>query len=144
MAMFIAVAGFVLLQNDVSKGSISPSDFKLPDIQEVLNEKAEDAGVILSINGNIVAKDAYAPANLLIQNQDSNTGTWKVFIYSNDTGDCLYESDEIPPGYKIEEAKLQMPLGAGTYPCTAEFHVLSSDGADKSVINVGVKVTVLT
>ena len=130
-------------RNIISTEGVSLDKGEVPSIQETLNNQAKDTGVVLYINTNIVAKTADSPANLLIQNQGSNTATWKVFVRRNDTGECVYESDDIPPGDKIESAKLQVPLEAGTYPCTAEFHVKSSNGDDKSVINVGVNITIL-
>ena len=71
-----------------------------------------------------------------------NKNDQQVYIYSSDDV-LLYKSDIIPPGYKIESARLLETLEAGEYECRAEFHVLDSDKNDKAVINAPVGISVL-
>lgn len=113
------------------------------EIQDLLNEKAENSNIRIFINSNIVAERSDSPANLLIQNFESNQSSCKIIIRRNDTGACIYQSDEIPAGYKVETARLQQTLPAGSYPCTAEFHILAQDGTEKCVVNVGVQISIL-
>lgn len=111
----------------------------------VLCEKNQDSGgVALYINSNIVAENAQGQANLFIRNSKSNIEPWRVTIRANDTNECVYESDKIFPGGKVDYANLQSALAPGVHACTAEFHILTPDGNEKSTIRVGIKITVLT
>lgn len=111
----------------------------------VFDENSQDSnGVALYINSNIVAESSQGQANLFIQNSKSNIEPWRVTIRTNDTNECVYESNKISPGEKVDYASLQSALAPGIHACTAEFHILAPDGNEKSTIRVGVKVTVLT
>lgn len=108
----------------------------------IQNAAGLDAGVELYINSNVVMLTGKTTANLLIQNSEHNKNDQQVYIYSSDDV-LLYKSDIIPPGYKIESARLLETLEAGEYECRAEFHVLDSDTNDKAVINAPVGISVL-
>lgn len=103
----------------------------------------DSGGVALYINSNVVVESAQGQANLFIRNNKSNTEPWRVTIRTDDTNECVYESDKISPGEKVDYAKLQSDLTPGAYACTAEFHILALDGNEKSTIRVGIKITVL-
>ena len=72
-------------------------------------------------------EDGTADGNLMIVNESINNYPQKVQIVRNDTGDQIYESNAIPVGSKIERAKLDAALPAGTYECTAYFHNLDPE-----------------
>lgn len=148
LVLFAANVG----RSDVTKGALDldvGSAESAEDIQARLDAAGEDAGVELYMNSNIVMLTGNATANLLIQNAESNVSDQQVYLYldSDDGADgeevLLYKSDIIPPGYKIESARLRESLDEGSYSCRAEFHVLDSDGEDKAVIEAPVTVTVL-
>lgn len=161
LALAVTVIGFMALvlfaanvgRSDVTKGALDldVGSVESPeDIQARLDAAGTDAGVELYMNSNIVMLTGNATANLLIQNAESNSSDQQVYLYLNndDAGVdgeevLLYKSDIIPPGYKIESARLRESLDEGSYPCRAEFHVLDSDGEDKAVIEAPVTVTVL-
>lgn len=100
-------------------------------------------GVALYINSNVVAESAQGQANFFIRNSKSNAEPWLITIRTDDTNECVYESDKIFPGEKVDYAELQSDLTPGTYACTAEFHILAPDGNEKSTIHVGIKITML-
>lgn len=102
----------------------------------------DSSGVALYINSNVVTESAQGQANFFIRNDKSNTEPWRVTIWTDDTNECVYKSDKIYPGEKVDYAKLQSDLPPGTYTCTAEFHILAPDGNEKSTIRVGIKITV--
>lgn len=129
---------------DMSRGTIciSTDDSRsAEDIQADLDARGEGAGMELYMNGNVVCQRNRMLANLLIQNAESNPSDLKVVLTYG--GTLLYRSDIVPPGYKIESARLFEELDPGIYPCNAEFHILDGCGEDKSVINTGILVTVL-
>lgn len=154
----ILFAGGVLFaantgKSDMTRGSIELEAGKVrpqSEIQSELDAAGLDAGVELYINSNMVMLDSKSTANLLVQNSENNKNDQQIYIYCNDVLDdngdavCIYKSDIIPPGYKIESAKLLIPLGEGTHACRVSFHVLDADGQDKAEINGKINITVLS
>ena len=66
----------------------------------------------------------------MLVNESINNYPQKVQIVRNDTGKQIYESGAIAVGSKIERAKLDVVLPAGTYECTAYFHNLDPETGD--------------
>lgn len=142
--MFVVLLAANMGRSDMTRGAIDV-DFdnakSSEEIQAELDVAGLDAGVELYMNSNIMLLHSKAPANLLIQNSEKNKNNQQVFVYLG--SELLYKSDIIPPGYKIESAKLLSELDSGEYDCRVEFHVLDPDNNDKAVINTSVKITVL-
>ena len=97
------------------------------EIAEKLNEKVAEGMINISMNTAPYFEDGTADGNLMIVNESINNYPQKVQIVRNDTGDQIYESNAIPVGSKIERAKLDTALPAGTYECTAYFHNLDPE-----------------
>ena len=76
------------------------------------------------------ARDGASEGNLMLVNESINNYPQKVQIVRNDTGEQIYESGAIAIGSKIERAKLDVDLPAGTYECTAYFHNLNPETGD--------------
>ena len=80
----------------------------------------------------------------MLVNETVNNYPQMVQIIRNDTGEQIYQSKAIPIGSKIERAKLDVDLPAGTYECTAYFHNLDPDsgaiiGTAGAIITITVK-----
>ena len=60
-----------------------------------------------------------------IENDKSNNYSFQVTITENATGDVLYESGVIDPGYYVEFIELNKTLAAGDYDATALFTTYS-------------------
>lgn len=78
-----------------------------------------------------------------IANGQENTLSCTVTIIRDATGEVLYESGLIDPGFYIEKIKLDTKLQKGWYPCTAVWTFFNSvsgekagEGAGKAVIVV--------
>ena len=78
----------------------------------------------ISANTAPIFEDGSSEGNLMLVNESINNYPQKVQIVRNDTGEQIYESGAIAVGSKIERAKLDVLLPAGTYECTAYFHNL--------------------
>jgi hypothetical protein len=63
----------------------------------------------------------------MIVNETVNRYPQVVEITRSDTQEVIYKSGAIPVGKKIEEAKLDVDLPAGTYECTAMFYNVNPD-----------------
>ena len=114
------------------------------EIAEKLNEKVAEGMINISMNTAPYFEDGTADGNLMIVNESINNYPQKVQIVRNDTGDQIYESNAIPVGSKIERAKLDTALPAGTYECTAYFHNLDPEtgeiiGTARAIININIK-----
>ena len=96
----------------------------------------------------LAQRKEYTPSflmiNVMIVNEAINNYPQKVQVVRNDTGEQIYQSNAIPVGSKIERAKLDVALPAGTYECTAYFHNLDPDtgeiiGTAGAIINITIK-----
>lgn len=110
----------LLYDSNASEGGWNKADTEA--IIESLNEKVEAGMINISMNTSPVFEDGTSEGNLMIVNDTSNLYPQIVEISLNDTGETIYKSGGIPVGSKIERAKLNKDLPAGTYECTAMFH----------------------
>lgn len=114
------------------------------EIAEKLNEKVAEGMINISMNTAPYFENGTADGNLVIVNESINNYPQKVQIIRNDTGEQIYESGAIAVGSKIERAKLDVALPAGTYECTAYFHNLDPEtgeiiGTAGAIINITIK-----
>ena len=100
------------------------------EIAEKLNEKVAEGMINISMNTAPYFEDGTSEGNVMIVNESINNYPQKVQIVRNDTGEQIYQSNAIPVGSKIERAKLDVVLPAGTYECTAYFHNLDPETGD--------------
>ena len=108
-----------------------------------LNEKVEQGMINISMNTSPVFADGTSEGNLMIVNEGINNYPQIVEITRNDTGELIYKSGGIPVGSKIENAKLDVDLPAGTYECTAMFHSVDPDtGASLGCAGAIITITV--
>ena len=100
------------------------------EIAEKLNEKVAEGMINISMNTAPYFENGASEGNVMIVNEAINNYPQKVQIIRNDTGEQIYESGAIAVGSKIEHAKLNTTLPAGTYECTAYFHNLNPETGD--------------
>ena len=114
------------------------------EIAEKLNEKVAEGMINISMNTAPYFENGASEGNVMIVNEAINNYPQKVQIIRNDTGEQIYESGAIAVGSKIEHAKLNTTLPAGTYECTAYFHNLNPGtgeiiGTAGAIINITIK-----
>ena len=114
------------------------------EIAEKLNEKVAEGMINISMNTAPYFENGASEGNVMIVNEAINNYPQKVQIIRNDTGEQIYESGAIAVGSKIEHAKLNTTLSAGTYECTAYFHNLNPEtgeiiGPAGAIINITIK-----
>ena len=114
------------------------------EIEAALNEKVAQGMINISMNTAPVFADGQAEGNVMIVNETINNYPQKVQFVRNDTGEKIYESGAIAVGSKIERARLDVSLPAGTYECTAYFHNLDPEtgaviGTAGAIINITIK-----
>lgn len=126
-----AVAGYLIYQNvaksdkrfDIDQAAKDGffDDKSQEDIEALLSQVVEDGMFNISINSNPVFEDGNSEGNLRIENVPNNPYYMTVRITRDDTGETVYESAGIKQGQYIQNDKLDVALGKGTYPCTATF-----------------------
>ena len=114
------------------------------EIAEKLNEKVAEGMINISMNTAPYFENGVSEGNVMIVNEAINNYPQKVQIIRNNTGEQIYESGAIAVGSKIERAKLDAALPAGTYECTAYFHNLDPEtgeiiGTTGAIINITIK-----
>lgn len=91
------------------------------EIEAALNNKVSEGMINISMNTAPYFENGTVEGNLMLVNESINNYPQKVQIVRNDTGEQIYESGAIAVGSKIERARLDVDLPAGTYECTAYF-----------------------
>ena len=114
------------------------------EIEAALNNKVAEGMINISANTAPIFEDGASEGNLMLVNESVNLYPQKIQIVRNDTGEQIYQSNAIPVGSKIERAKLDVDLPAGTYECTAYFHNLDPEsgaiiGTAGAIINITIK-----
>ena len=97
------------------------------EIEVALNNKVAEGMINISMNTAPICEDGASEGNLMLVNESINNYPQMVQIVRNDTGEQIYESGAIAVGSKIERARLDVVLPAGTYECTAYFHNLDPE-----------------
>ena len=100
------------------------------EIEAAVNNKVAEGMINISANTAPIFEDGASEGNLMLVNESVNNYPQKVQIIRNDTGEQIYESGAIAVGSKIERAKLDVVLPAGTYECTAYFHNLDPESGE--------------
>ena len=136
-----AKAGVVYDSSAVEGGwdNLSPEE-----IAEKLNEKVAEGMINISMNTAPYFENGKAEGNVMIVNESINNYPQQVEFIRNDTQEIIYQSKAIPIGSKIERAKLDVELPAGTYECTAMFHNLDPEtgnviGTAGAIITITIK-----
>ena len=114
------------------------------EIAERLNQKVAEGMINISMNTAPYFENGVSEGNVMIVNESINNYPQKVQIVRNDTGEQIYESGAIAVGSKVERAKLDLVLPAGTYECTAYFHNLDPEsgaiiGTAGAIITITIK-----
>lgn len=91
------------------------------EIQEILDQVVEKGMVNVSINQTPVFYGK--KGEIGIQNIPANHYSYTVTITLDGTGEELYKSELIDPGYYVNEITLEKRLTKGTHPATAVFRV---------------------
>jgi len=108
------------------------------EIQEALDNIVEEGMFRISIASNIIAIED-EPAQVRIENHLQNRYVMQVSMYLDETGEEIYRTGLIDPGYYIPEAPLAKHLDPGVYPATAVFTALYPD-TEEIVGTVGAQV----
>jgi len=96
------------------------------EIQEELSNVVEEGMFRISIASEIVGIEN-GMNEVRIENNQSNRYLMQVSIYLDETGEEIYATDLIDPGYYIQSTEFDKTLKAGEYDATAVFTALYTD-----------------
>lgn len=91
------------------------------EVQQRLNTVVSEGMMNVSMNPHPVFPNGNSAGTLRIENIEQNHYSYQVSITLDDTGEEIYQSGFLEPGYFIDEAKLETVLKKGEYPATARF-----------------------
>lgn len=97
------------------------------EIQAELNRVVEEGMFNISIASAIVFDSPTAKGEARIENIAANNYHMKVEIRLDETGETVYESRLIQPGYSIEKIALNKRLEPGEYQATATFSAITKE-----------------
>ena len=97
------------------------------EIQEELNRVVEEGMFNISIASAIVFESPDAQGEARIENVAANNYHMQVDIILDESGETVYSSKLIQPGYSIEHIKLSEKLEPGEYEATAIFSAITKE-----------------
>ena len=97
------------------------------EIQEELNRVVEEGMFNISIASAIVFESPTGEGEARIENIEANRYHMQVDLFLDETGDKIYSSKLIQPGYSIENIKLTKKLEPGVYEATAVFSAITQE-----------------
>ena len=122
------------------KGSINVMTEE--EIQDALNNIVDEGMFRISIASNIIAIED-GLAQVRIENNLQNRYVMQVSICLDETGEEIYATDLIDPGYYIQETKFDKHLDPGEYLATAVFTARYPDTEEiVGTVGAGVKIHV--
>lgn len=128
--IFIFFAGYFTYKhiNDKPKeiiaGSYLPKEKDATKISEkerkkIAQKKIDESKFTLTIYPEATFENGESRGTLYIRNETSNIYPITVQLVEDKSGDIIYDSGAIQPGYEITEGKLVKNLTKGIYKCTA-------------------------
>lgn len=124
-------------------GEVDPNAvYGVPDIS--VPDKIETAGREISVPGipSMKFKAGELEQTHILTNPEGNPCYFQFEIILSDTGEVIYTSKLLPPGYSISKFKLTKPLEAGTYSASVKFNTYTFDKEQKRLNNFVSKTTI--
>ena len=108
-------------------------------------EKIDVSGRNITVNGvpemHLVA--GQREQNYVFSNPENNPCFFVIEMELADTGEILYTSNLLPPGYSISKFTLNRPLEAGTYNVILHYKPTTFDQEQRPLNNMDIKTTVI-
>ena len=104
-----------------------------PEIQELLNRTVSEGMVDIIYNASPTFGENGKRGNINVQNIPGNRYSFIITLTLDSTGETLYKSNLINPGYYVQYIGLNKTFTSGSYPATLKFEVydISGDTDDK-------------
>ncbi|MGF2144642.1 hypothetical protein ACQUEF_04710 [Vagococcus fluvialis] len=93
------------------------------ELEKAAQKEIDMSKFTLNIYPEATFPDSKSEGKLYIKNEATNAYPISVEIIDDETGDTLYESGAINPGYEITNGTLEKELEKGAYTCTAKVSI---------------------
>lgn len=110
------------------------------EIAELLSQKVAEGMVDIGVSGQPSFEDRGAKGNLGIENIPGNRYALQVDLVLDETGEILYQSGLIDPGYYIEYVGLNRELEPGPNSATVVFTTYTMDGKNDEIAKTKVQI----
>lgn len=139
VVIVLGTVGFFVYRSAADSGVMGKNgDAELgvsPDMSEDQAQQQRNAAVSegmkhVSINPHSLFESGSAMGNLGIENTAQSHYSYVVSIMRDDTGDEVYKSGLLKPGYYIDKARLSKSLPKGDYSATARFVAYKESGGE--------------
>lgn len=110
------------------------------EIEDILNAKVEEGMVNIGIQGEPVFEYNGKKGRLGIENIAANRYSFQVDLLLDETGEVIYSSGLIEPGYYIEYVELKKKLDEGDHRATAVFTTYSLDETEDKIAEARVNI----
>lgn len=120
--------------SDAKRGSLEGLSDK--EIEELMNQKAEEGSLMISITRELKFPSGRGKGKVQIENSASNRYLMVVEMYRKESGERIYRSGALEPGYYLEYDRLEGNLSRGVYP--VEIHFLAYDMESEEYIGKSV------
>lgn len=150
----LAAAGFFIHHAVTASGPAEPPTTNAPGVVDPnaqlgegeisVPDKIDTKQREIKINGIplMKLKAGTVEQNFIFSNPESNPCYFQIEIILEDTGEVIYTSNLLPPGYSISKFNLKRPLDAGEYKATVKFNCLSFDKEQRKLNGGVVKTTI--
>ena len=128
-----------LARDELALGGMLPGKSE-QEISSLLSEKVKEGMVDIGIAAEPIFEQSGKRGRLGIENIAANRYSFQVTLKLDETGEILYESGLIDPGYYVEFVELKRRLQAGDYPATAMFTTYSLDESEDKIAETNVKI----
>lgn len=117
---------------------LGPGDLSVPDKIETENRD-------ITVNGiaKMNLKAGVREQNFVFSNPAENPCYFVLEVVLVDSGEVIYTSNLLPPGYSISQFELNRPLAAGSYRAVVHVKTYSFDKEQRPLNNVDLKTTIV-
>lgn len=127
-----------LAQDELALGGILPGKSG-DEIRDLLDAKIEEGMVDIGVAVEPIFEENGKKGRLGIENIETNSYSFQVKLTLDGSGELIYESGLIKPGYYVEFVELKKKLVAGDYPATAVFSTYSLSESNDRIAETDVK-----
>ena len=128
-----------LTRDELALGGMLPGKTD-QEISDILNAKVAEGMVDIGIAAGPIFENGGKKGRIAIENIAANRYSFQVDVILDDTGEVIYQSGVVDPGYYIEYIKLNKTLQAGDYQATAHFTTYSLDETEDKISEISVKI----
>lgn len=128
-----------LARDELALGGMLPGKSE-QEISDLLGAKIAEGMVDIGISAEPIFERNGKKGRLGIENIAANRYSFQVELKLDETGEVIYKSGLIDPGYYIEFVELNKTLQAGDYRATAVVSTYSLDETEDRISEINVKI----